>query len=84
MMVSQILAPALVISLQCPKDAARQRYLNRRLPGRLHDDKEMFEKRFEEFEVENANIIYYYRSKGILEEVNRRTRPSPFQIKNQL
>jgi adenylate kinase family enzyme len=61
--------PVLVISIRCPKEIAKQRYLNRRLPDRLGDDAEMFEKRFDEFDVNNPAIVDHYRAAGTLEEV---------------
>lgn len=60
-----------MISFNCPKEIAKQRFLSRKLPDRLHDDDVMFEKRFAEFERENGEIVQYYRSQGKLEEVNK-------------
>lgn len=68
--MEQIGVPALVISFNCPKETAKQRFLSRKLPDRLHDDDVMFEKRFAEFEREEGEILQYYRSQGRLEEVN--------------
>lgn len=59
-----------MISFNCPKEIAKQRFLSRKLPDRLQDDDVMFEKRFAEFERENGEIVQYYRSQGTLEEVN--------------
>lgn len=59
-----------MISFNCPKETAKQRFLSRKLPDRLHDDDVMFEKRFAEFEREEGEIVQYYRSQGKLEEVN--------------
>lgn len=58
-----------MISFNCPKEIAKERFLSRKLPDRLHDDDVMFEKRFAEFERENGEIVQYYRSQGKLEEV---------------
>ena len=62
-------SPALVISICCPKETAKQGYLSRKLPDRLDDDAQMFEKRFDEFDVNNPAIVDYYRAAGTLEEV---------------
>lgn len=59
-----------MISFNCPKETAKQRFLSRKLPDRLHDDDMMFERRFAEFEREEGEIVQYYRSQGKLEEVN--------------
>lgn len=65
----QIGTPTLVIFFQCPQDTARHRYLNRKLPDRLLDDEKMFVQRFEEFNIENPDIVLYYQSAGTLEMV---------------
>lgn len=76
----QIGVPALVISFNCPKETAKQRFLSRKLPDRLHDDDAMFEKRFAEFEREEGEIVQYYRSQGQLEEVNGPSFCHPYSI----
>lgn len=65
----QVGTPTLVIFFQCPQEKARQRYLSRKLPGRLLDDEKMFAKRFEEFERENPDILHFYQVAGTLEVV---------------
>lgn len=59
-----------MVSFNCPKETAKQRFLSRKLPDRLHDDDAIFEKRFAKFEREEGVIVQYYRSQGKLEEVN--------------
>jgi adenylate kinase family enzyme len=67
--IYQIRSPDLAISLHCPEDIARQRYLSRKLPGRLLDDQTLFEKRFQEFERENPRIVQHFHAAGNLIEV---------------
>jgi UMP-CMP kinase len=55
--------------LSCDKEIAKQRFLTRKLPGRLEDDVEMFEKRYREFELLNREVIAYYQSLGTLVQV---------------
>ena len=68
--VLQIQKFELVIYLQCGRDITRQRFLNRKLPGRVHqDDEAMFNKRFKEHEEETPAILQHYDSVGVLVNV---------------
>lgn len=61
--------PALVIYLSCPRDEAKRRYLSRKIPGRVEDTDEMFEKRYSDYQVKIVQIGGRYREANILEEV---------------
>ncbi|MCJ1232039.1 hypothetical protein MMC12_008720 [Toensbergia leucococca] len=62
---------AVVIQLNCPREIAKRRFLDRKLPGRLHqDDEAMFTKRVSEFEQENDEIAHFYRQKNMLFEID--------------
>ena len=50
-------AGGLVIMFDCPKDACRERFLNRNYEDRAMDDAEMFEFRYEEFKTNNPGIL---------------------------
>ena len=68
--VLQIQKFELVIYLQCPRDIAKQRFVDRKLPGRLHqDDVTMFNKRFDEHEEKSLAVVQHYDSIGILVNV---------------
>lgn len=68
--VQQIQKFDLVIYLQCPKDIAKQRFVDRKLPGRAHqDDVAMFNKRFGEHEEKSLAVVQHYESIGILVKV---------------
>jgi adenylate kinase family enzyme len=55
--------------LSCDKEIAKQRFQTRRLPGRLDEDVQMFEKRYGEYELLNRKVIEYYQAMGTLVEV---------------
>ena len=59
----------LIIHLQCPKDLALARYMNRRIPGRLEDDEELFHRRYDHFLQHNDEILAHYRALDNLVEV---------------
>lgn len=63
----------MVILFKCPKETAKQRYLTRKLPGRLDDDEVMFEKRFTEFERKNPSIMDFFKWEADVEEVIPKT-----------
>lgn len=52
----------LVVSFQCPREVALQRYLGRRDQSRPDGDEKLFARRFGEFEVENAKVLDYYKN----------------------
>lgn len=58
--------PKLVLLFDCPKDIAKQRYLTRNLKGREADDEAMFEKRYEEYLRQNAEIEGEYMDRGCM------------------
>ncbi|PGH05105.1 hypothetical protein AJ80_08404 [Polytolypa hystricis UAMH7299] len=66
-------SPNLSIVLHCPKDVAKERFLSRNLPGRVDDDAETFEKRFNEFAEKQPKILDHYRTLGITEEIDSST-----------
>lgn len=45
--------------------------MTRRLPGRLNDNKELFDKRFEQYEQENPAVLEYFRDAGVLLHVSQ-------------
>jgi adenylate kinase family enzyme len=59
--------------LSCDKEIAKQRFLTRKLPGRLDDDVDMFERRYREFELLNKEIMAYYQTLGRLVQVRLAT-----------
>lgn len=63
---------SLVISLQCPREVALQRYLARHDPTRPGGNEEVFSKRFAEFETENPKILDRHEQfRGTVIEVSR-------------
>lgn len=62
--------PDLVLFVSCDKEIAKERFQTRKLPGRLDDDVELFEKRNAEFEMLNEEVVAYYQTKGILVQVS--------------
>ncbi|PGH10580.1 hypothetical protein AJ79_05402 [Helicocarpus griseus UAMH5409] len=61
--------PSLVISLQCPKETARDRVLSRTIDDQSLNDKETFETRFDLFTLKQPDVLYYYRAASTLLEV---------------
>ena len=50
----------------CPEKIVRERYLARKLPGRLDDDEALFDRRYKEL---NPEVVEYFRREGKLLEV---------------
>ncbi|TEY35477.1 hypothetical protein BOTCAL_0590g00060 [Botryotinia calthae] len=65
----QIGKPDLVLFFDCQKSVAQERYLTRKLQGRLDDNEEIFQQRYKEFELLNPDIFDYYKSLGIMLKV---------------
>ncbi|MCJ1434949.1 hypothetical protein MMC27_004319 [Xylographa pallens] len=65
----EIIKPMLVIHVQCPRDVALNRYLSRKLPGRLDDDEKLFHRRYLHYLRHNDEILAHYRAMDILMEV---------------
>lgn len=65
----EFLQPDLVLFLDCPGEIARKRYLSRGIPGRDVDVK-IFERRFEEFERLNGEVVEEFEKRGILIRVS--------------
>jgi adenylate kinase family enzyme len=65
--------PKLVLLLICPKEIAKQRYLTRKIEERAADDEAMFEKRYEEYLRENAEIEEGYLERGYMVEADTRS-----------
>jgi adenylate kinase family enzyme len=61
--------PDLVLFFDCEKSIALDRYLNRKLKGRLEDNEEMFQTRYCEFECLNPPVLEYYQDLGLLLKV---------------
>lgn len=53
----------------CPRNTLKERYLSRKLPGRLEDDKALFDKRYSEYERLNPEVVEYFRSERMLLKV---------------
>ena len=53
----------------CPEKIAKERYLTRRLPGRLEDDEALFDRRYKEYQELNPEVLEYFRREGKLFEV---------------
>ncbi|MCJ1286341.1 cytidine monophosphate (UMP-CMP) kinase 1, cytosolic [Xylographa opegraphella] len=65
-----MIKPMLVIHVQCPRDVALNRYLSRKLPGRLDDDEELFHRRYHHYLRHNDDISAHYRAMGVLVEID--------------
>lgn len=65
----EFLQPDLVLFFDCPGEIARKRYLSRGLPGRDVDVR-IFERRFEEFERLNGEVVEEFEKRGILVRVS--------------
>lgn len=65
----KFLQPDLVLFFDCPGEIAHRRYLSRGLPGRDVDVK-IFERRFEEFERLNGEVVEEFEKRGILVRVS--------------
>lgn len=65
----EFLQPDLVLFFDCPGEIAQRRYLSRGLPGRDVDVK-IFERRFEEFERLNGEVVEEFEKRGILIRVS--------------
>ena len=53
----------------CPRNILEERYLNRKLPGRVEDDKVLFDKRYAEYERLNPEVVEYFRRERMLLKV---------------
>lgn len=62
--------PDLVLFFDCPGEIAQKRYLSRGLPGR-DVDVGIFERRFEEFERLNGEVVEEFEKRGILIRVSQ-------------
>lgn len=65
----EFLQPDLVLFFDCPGEIAQRRYLSRGLPGRDVDVR-IFERRFEEFERLNGEVVEEFGKRGILIRVS--------------
>lgn len=68
----EFLQPDLVLFFDCPGEIAQKRYLSRGLPGRDVDVK-IFERRLEEFERLNGEVVEEFEKRGILVRVSQST-----------
>lgn len=66
----EFLQPDLVLFFDCPGEIAQRRYLSRGLPGRDVDVR-IFERRFEEFERLNGDVVEEFEKRGILVRVSQ-------------
>lgn len=66
----EFLQPDLVLFFDCPGEIAQRRYLSRGLPGRDVDVR-IFERRFEEFERLNGEVVEEFEKRGILIRVSQ-------------
>lgn len=66
----KFLQPDLVLFFDCPGEIAQKRYLSRGLPGRDVDVR-IFERRFEEFERLNGEVVEEFEKRGILIRVSQ-------------
>jgi adenylate kinase family enzyme len=57
------------VSFNCPGKITKERYLTRKLPGRLEDDEALFDKRYKEYSDLNPEVVEYFRREGKLLEV---------------
>lgn len=53
----------------CPEKITKERYLTRKLPGRLEDDEALFDKRYKEYEELNPEVVECFWRQGKLLEV---------------
>lgn len=65
----EFLLPDLVLFFDCPGEIAQRRYLSRGIPGRDVDVR-IFERRFEEFERLNGEVVEEFEKRGILIRVS--------------
>lgn len=65
----EFLQPDLVLFFDCPGEIAQRRYLSRGLPGRDVDVR-IFERRLEEFERLNGEVVEEFEKRGILIRVS--------------
>lgn len=66
----EFLQPDLVLFFDCPGEIAQKRYLSRGLPGRDVDVR-VFERRLEEFERLNGEVVEEFEKRGILIRVSQ-------------
>lgn len=62
--------PVFILSLECPRDIARQRYLKRRDPSRPGEDIDLFELRTNLYDEESALVEQVYDRRGFLIKVS--------------
>lgn len=60
----------IVVSCDCPRNTLEERYLNRKLPGRLEDDKALFDERYREHERLGPEVVEYFRCERMLLKVD--------------
>lgn len=65
----EFLQPDLVLFFDCPGEIAQKRYLSRGIPGRDVDVK-IFERRLEEFERLNGEVVEEFEKRGVLVRVS--------------
>lgn len=65
----EFLQPDLVLFFDCPGEIAQMRYLSRGIPGRDVDVR-IFERRLEEFERLNGEVVEEFEKRGILIRVS--------------
>ncbi|PSK42131.1 hypothetical protein B9Z65_4045 [Elsinoe australis] len=71
--VEQVLGePKLVLYFDCPGSEAKRRYLTRKLEGR-DENEAVFEKRFQEFQQKNGQIVEHYAKQGKLIKIDTST-----------
>lgn len=68
----EFLQPDLVLFFDCPGEIAQKRYLSRGIPGRDVDVR-IFERRLEEFERLNGDVVEEFEKRGILVRVSQST-----------
>jgi adenylate kinase family enzyme len=59
----------IVVFCDCPEKIVKERYLTRKLPGRLEDDEALFDRRYKEYKELNPEVVEYFRREGKLLEV---------------
>ncbi|CZS92394.1 uncharacterized protein RAG0_02827 [Rhynchosporium agropyri] len=65
--------PDLVLFFDCDMSVARARYLTRELEGRLGDNEEIFQRRYDEFLCLNQAVLDYYLGLGLLVTIDTNT-----------
>jgi adenylate kinase family enzyme len=60
----------MVLHFKCDSSVALQRFMTRKLVGRLDDTEEIFHRRNNEFESLNPEITEHFRKEGLLGTVS--------------